>query len=189
MTDKGFELLFQTIESGSGRPLTGNERDFWRMMLAGDEDKPILTNLVKFYRSGEAGKRKERIPAPGDLIEHGESMQTRAAVAWATCRKAIAEIGAYKSVRFADGGIAAAVEAMGGWSQLCERNSEELDQLAWQFERLYPGVVGTAPKVLAGYHEQNNQANGKQHNLDVPIEVPTLGGSMPLSQRALPEHP
>lgn len=175
MTDKGFIVLFETIQAGAGRALTESEKDFWRMMLAKDDDKSIMNKLVGFYRSGEAGKRKERIPAPGDLIEQGDSAQTKAALAWATVRKAISEHGAYVSVLFEDGAIAAAVESLGGWIELCGKSSTDLDDLAWQFQRVYPVLIGAPRKVMLGLHEASNRANGHVGALNPPVAVPTIG--------------
>src|SRR3990167_6621691 len=124
MTTEGFDALFETLEAGSGRSLTEKEKNFWRLNLAEDDDVAVMSALRRFYRSDQAGKRKERIPAPGDLIAQPQARADATALAWATLRKAISSVGSYRSVEFEDAAIAATVEALGGWLELCTKTSK-----------------------------------------------------------------
>jgi hypothetical protein len=78
------------------------------------------------------------MPKPADVIALIEGKTgTRAIKAWNKVLWAIRHIGAWDSVQFDDHKIHAVIIDMGGWTQLCRRNTNDLPFLAREFERLY----------------------------------------------------
>ena len=171
-------MLFDLIEGASRCTLGPKERQAYRILLHDQDDGGVNSRCVEFFRSGEAGRRKEKIPTAGDLIEQPRARADATALAWATLRKAISSVGSYRSVEFEDPAISATVEALGGWLELCSKSSKELDMLAWQFSKLYPGLVGHCDrKALPGRHDLQNGANGGVRELQAPTRIQTLGSA------------
>lgn len=163
MTDKGFRTLYSTIEAGCGRDLSERERDFWRLMLGEEDDARIMARLRDFYRGPEAGKRKERIPTPGDLLEQSEGIEM---LAWSCVLKAIRHHGPHKSIAFSDPFIHVVIEAMGGWVKLASVETEDTPFRAREFQSLYRahsrnGVGLRVSEHLPGIYEFENLANGQ----------------------------
>lgn len=178
MTEKGFTTLFGLLEAGAGRTLTDRERDFWRLMLAGDDDTQVIARVREFYRSDEAGKRKERIPAPGDLIARGMKPEQRAELAWAVVHQAVRFHGPHKSITFADPVIHDVINGLGGWVKLAGVLSSEVGYKRAEFVRLYAALAATGRHCdharLAGIYEYENAANGYalDHVPKVEVAVP-----------------
>ena len=99
------------------------------------------------------------MPKPADVIAliNGKTT-TRAMKAWNKVLWAIRFIGAWDSVQFDDEKIHAVIMDMGGWTQLCRRNSNDLPFLAREFERLYCIEIAEGrenyPQMLHGKLEQ-----------------------------------
>ncbi|MDI6809372.1 MAG: DUF6475 domain-containing protein [Candidatus Eisenbacteria bacterium] len=183
MTPEGMEKLFDLIEGASRITMTPKQRDAYDVLLADQDDKSVLQRCLAFYRSPAAAMRKEKVPTPGDLIEQPRAKADAAAMAWATVRRAIGQVGSYRSVEFEDGAITASVEAMGGWVSLCDKSPKELDMLAWQFRNLYISLAGKCErKPLAGRHELQNRSNGHAKELEAAKQIPTLGSAPALPQ-------
>lgn len=113
-----------------------------------------------------------------DIIE-GDP-ESKAAVAWATLIKAMEDHGHYHTVAFQDGAIMSAVNAMGGWTRICEYTYEELNYRQKEFDRLYrqfsrPGQVH--PDRLMGWFEADNRSKGYLTGATTPRLIGTLGES------------
>lgn len=157
MTETGIKTLVSMIESMSRINLHPHEVEAWRFMMAQDDDAQVLNRLVEFYRSPTAGMRRQGVPLPGDLIDQPKEI---AALAAAVLRDSIARYGHARSVRFQDGRINAAIQALGGWVELCAKETEELDRIfAFEFPKLYSAVAPSFDR-LPGFHEILNSANG-----------------------------
>lgn len=85
-----------------------------------------------------AGSR--HMPTPRDLRDLAGVMgaDQRAIIAWNALKRAIREVGSYRSVTFDDPTINAVVRSLGGWPRVCLTDSEELDKwTSKEFQRLY----------------------------------------------------
>lgn len=88
------------------------------------------------------------MPTPRDLRDLAGVMSAdqRAILAWNAVKRAIREVGSYRSVDFDDGVVNAVVRTLGGWSRLCGADSEELDRfVAREFQRLYRELSALQP--------------------------------------------
>jgi hypothetical protein len=101
----------------------------------------------------------------------------RAVSAWLELLKGIRRHGAWYSVDFEDKLINATVRSLGGWREVCAKESDELH--VWtkkEFERLYGLLAqrgepqGEEALYLAGQFEVNNGASG--HAIDPPKRIP-----------------
>lgn len=110
------------------------------------------------------------LPTVAELREMtGEVPVAVAAVhAFQVARKAIREVGAYRSPRFLDPAIAATVRHLGGWVAFCSLDSEELDKWTRRdFEKTYAGLKqhGFPEEMgayLPGISEQQNRFGGQR---------------------------
>jgi hypothetical protein len=105
------------------------------------------------------------MPKPADVIEYLQgSSETQALQAWTQVVKALREVGAYRSVIFADPLIHRVIRDMGGWIALGHSKTSELPFLAREFEKRYRALVlhppADCPHQLTGIYEQQNRLNG-----------------------------
>lgn len=106
-------------------------------------------------------------PKPADLIRHLEgSNESRAMEAWSKVIKAIGSVGMYRSIAFDDPVIHKVIDEMGGWISVCNTMEDELPFRAAEFQKRYRAAVrfgyDSFPRVLVGYSDQNNMAQGYQ---------------------------
>lgn len=97
--------------------------------------------------------------------------QDRAAIAYETLIKTIRRVGSWGSVIFEDGAIGHAVEAMGGWKQVCV--IEDWNYRRKDFESLYLANTRTGrsePILLSGSFNLMNVSIG-QEGWDKPMFV------------------
>lgn len=118
-------------------------------------------------------------PRVADFVEIIEGdPESKSAVAWRTLIKAIEDHGGYYSVRFDDGAIMAAVEAMGGWIQLCGLTYTDLKFRQKEFDSLYRQFLrrrDSYPDKLVGFFEADNRSKGYLDNIQVPRRVTSIG--------------
>ena len=103
------------------------------------------------------------MPKPADIIRQiGGSGDTAAMLAWSKVEKATRIVGSYQSVVFDDWGIHAVIRDMGGWTKMCETNTDGLPFVAREFEKRYRGyrTESAYPPKLLGRTEAQNQAAG-----------------------------
>lgn len=98
----------------------------------------------------------EFMPVPAKIRElagvGGTKVEDRAILAWMAVERAVASLGAYRSVDFDDKIINAAIRAQGGWAALCARSGEDFDIWAKKdFLASYAILVrsGASPEMLA----------------------------------------
>lgn len=112
------------------------------------------------------------MPSPNELRKMGgeEQVETRAIHAWATVLRAIGSVGSYTSVDF--GTLTnAVIRSMGGWVELCNRDSEELREFGRKdFEKTYRSLAGSTylaemGEYLPGICERMNKAIGAPSNV------------------------
>lgn len=91
---------------------------------------------------------------------------------WLLVKKIMKEVGAYRSVKFADPVLHSVIEELGGWPDLCIK-----DDLTWvqkDFERLYPVIKKRCnhPDKILGLHEISN----REHNYKcLPEDTKQIG--------------
>lgn len=117
---------------------------------------------------GLAAKQCVFMPSPAELRGLAgvqDDLELRALAAWALVSEAVVRHGAYRSIYFTDGIIAAVILTMGGWVTLCGQAPEEFDKFTRrEFLRSYSLIARRggeiAPQRLIGLHEQTNRSNG-----------------------------
>lgn len=80
------------------------------------------------------------MPVPREIRDLAGIMgpDQKAIIAWNAVKRAIREVGSYRSVTFDDPAINAAIRSLGGWPRVCGTESEELDKwTSKEFQRLY----------------------------------------------------
>lgn len=92
----------------------------------------------------------------------------RATLAATELRDAIGRHGSYRSVRFTDPYITAAVRRLGGWTEVATAETEKLPFLLKDFERIYRALLASGlsdgdADALPGRHELSNLASGYAH--------------------------
>jgi len=122
----------------------------------------------EFTKSIErALQETDGMPSPHQLrmLAGEEQVETKAIRAWATVLRSIGAVGSYQSVDFGPL-VNAVIRAMGGWVELCGRDSEELREWGRKdFEATYKRLAGSQflgemGGHLAGIHERTNKALG-----------------------------
>lgn len=118
------------------------------------------------------------MPTPAELRElSGEiRIESRAAIAWTVAEAAVRQQGAYRSVRFDDPVLNAAIVRMGGWVKFCDTPEDQTGYQRNQFEKLYralweSGVHQGDTAALLGVHAQENQLGGLEVKPPVMIET------------------
>lgn len=98
-------------------------------------------------------------PKPAEIIQAFEGVpDDHVALAVSSTRKAIREVGMYKSVTFEDVIINQVIDRLGGWVYVC--NDFDWEYRRKEFEQLYEAIKreggGVSIKYLLGQHEINN---------------------------------
>jgi len=117
------------------------------------------------------------MPVPRELRDRAGVMgaDQKAILAWNAVKRAIAQVGSYRSVIFDDPVVNAAVRSLGGWHRLCQTESEELDK--WtvkEFLRMYRelSALPLGPdltRYLPGVFESSGELTEKR----APVRVVT----------------
>ena len=105
------------------------------------------------------------MPKPADLLRFKTAKQPSAVIAWAEVLDTMEKIGAYTSVLFEDGAIAAVIRDLGGWPAVCNRQMTDDDPIWLQreFERRYNDYRGSGRifrDQLEGLHDNDNRNRG-----------------------------
>lgn len=119
------------------------------------------------------------MPSPAELREWaGEAKpEDQAYQAWLVAVRAVEGCGWYRSVRFADPAIAAAIRSLGGWQRFCERcRGEEEKWLRKEFLAAYAvfarsGVPQAEALPLVGEFEKVNRSMGWERLEDRPVLI------------------
>ena len=108
-----------------------------------------------------------------------------AVIALDKLERAMARIGAYKSVQFDDPLIHACVSSLGGWPRLCQMDLDEWKWVKRDFEKIYRAFATRPldslqiPERLAGIAELSNDSHGFR---DATPQIEYVGdkGAQPL---------
>jgi hypothetical protein len=129
---------------------------------------------------GRALRTCKFMPSPAELREMAgeQSVEVRSTLAWVGVKDAIARHGAYRSVDFDDKAINAAIDAMGGWTFVCEANNVVLDRDLWpRFQKLYKAFASrgrlTAAQAspLLGIFARDNLAHGYEAPKAIAVDT------------------
>lgn len=134
-------------------------------------------DIAQFERGVES-MCKDRVypsfPKPAEIKEtvHGNKADN-AILAWDKVLRGIIEVGPYPTVQFDDPVIHSAIEAMGGWEQICNMETGEARFIQKEFERLYLAYQHKAehPQLLPGLVDTANVPRGYD-----PQKVVWIGG-------------
>jgi hypothetical protein len=104
------------------------------------------------------------------------STTTHGMRAWAKVERAIRSVGGNRTVVFDDPLIHVVITEMGGWSQLCRSNDDEMPFKAREFEKRYQPYkmrreVPAFPPRLIGNQEADNRLNGYTHYTMQPVLI------------------
>jgi len=118
----------------------------------------IYWNALKGYplesllKAGESLAKSLRwMPKPADFVEAIDGgVGDRSAHAWHKVKRAIEDVGAYRSVVFDDPLIHATVMSMGTWPEICRTPIKELPFVAKRFESTYRAAEQNPPESHQG---------------------------------------
>lgn len=119
--------------------------------------------------------------------------ESRTVLAWASVKRAVHEVGEYRSVDFDDPVINATIRVMGGWDQLCDTERGEAFD-TWkrkQFEETYNALLGSGvgpdlARPLVGICDTHNAAHGYVSHVKEPVKVVT---GLPVDRKRLSSRP
>lgn len=115
------------------------------------------------------------IPKPADLVRQLKgTRQDQSRLAWAKVLDAAQRVGAYSDVVFDDPIIHACIEDLGGWTQVCRTDYEELPHTERRFCDAYkayamPGRLTKWPTRLVGESGLANRLKG--HDAPKPVMI------------------
>lgn len=130
------------------------------------------------------------MPLPVDLIQLIEgNPEDLAELAWMTALRCAETVGSYKSVAFEDQRIMTALEACGGYHQLCRTESTQLHWFARDFRKAYTATLSGGPRAsrsyIPGLTEMGNKRNGINKIEPVHLISSTEQGDTVLDSPAL----
>lgn len=145
---------------------------YW-MALEDIDIEQVQAGIAKTMRSCRF------MPKPVEIREASlGSTDTAALLAWDAVAKAAASVGGYTSVQFEDPVATAAVRQLGGWAEICSKNTAEFHKWTRQeFLRAYKGLAGCnlpeeTTRYLPGRGEARNEASGYLPEPPKTIPVP-----------------
>lgn len=162
-----------------------------RLMALGELfDKSITDSLIDIYydclkkyniddyirASSQLALTCKFFPKPAEYLELLEGNQTdKANLALIQLEKAIEKHGYYSTIVFPDKIIHAAVDAMGGWMEICKMTVDDWKYKRKEFINIYNTLskrpIASYPEKLIGFHEQNNRQGGFLSHVPTPIMI------------------
>lgn len=175
--NKGISLLEEVFRDGKSISSSLKEiywnclKEFTEEQFKAAIESIISTHVYNF------------MPKPADIISaiNGSSIDDAAIRAWGYVKKAIAEIGAYESVKFDDEAINYIIPIyFGGWIEICATENDKLVWVEKDFIKYYKSISKCGFKKidhLPGICEHTNKLNnaslkGKEY-LKLPVLVDT----------------
>jgi uncharacterized protein DUF6475 len=161
----------------------------WIEALDDLSDQDYCTALKRFSRESK------EFPSPAAIRQYAGAVglpdKDRTTIAWNLTRKAISEVGGYRTVVFDDPLITATIRMIGGWVRLCDMTSAELDKERWEFEKTYAAVSKSAigdASPLPGICERTNSKLGhsSQHapkRIETGLAVHPVAAAFPCVER------
>lgn len=156
-------------------PLTVNA--YWRIL----KKYPLNQVITAFDKAMETCRFFPKSAELVELMTGGRGGGNDPTVAWTEVLRTLEARGAYESVTFQDGAVAAAIEQLGGWVQLGEMSDDELtlQRIPAKFEALYKRAVDLGyhrqPGTVLGRFAINNAAVGLEDKAPKPLPAKTFG--------------
>jgi len=108
-----------------------------------------------------------------NLITGGQ--EDRSLTAWYKVSTAIKKHGHYSTIDFGDPLIVRAITLLGGWSQICGTNSDDMVWVQKEFERVYKNLIASKysgkETLTIGHIEASNRMNGFEDAIPEPIKI------------------
>jgi len=163
-----FSWMLALISEQYGKSISPELTRFYFDALEHIDLAAIREALNRHVRNTDTG---QFMPKVADIIRAlTGTTQDAAYGALVELQAAFGAVGAYESPTFADPVLASVVADMGGWPEVCSRNSEEWQKFgSVEFMRRYRSLAsrGAAPDMprLAGIFDRTNVALGYQISL------------------------
>lgn len=164
-----FSTALASLSLTLGDPIATDEELVGKRILAYYEILVPYGREAVLSAIRQAAGRCKFFPKPAELIEiitGGKGGGQDSAVAWQVVVRALEDIGAYSNVEFSDGAVAAAIEGLGGWVDLCRMSYDDLSlqRIPARFAALYAEAVRHGrhlePGRLCGSLDRDNAARG-----------------------------
>ena len=151
-----------------GKELSENALKLYIKAVENFDDELVFDAMNRFMLGSSF------FPKPHDIIELIQGKTSDAPLlAWQSVIEAIAEHGAYQSVRFEDGRIGRAIALMGGWPALCSTDTKDMVWRQKDFERIYTSLhPESSSESLQGLHESSNLKKGYFKQIGAPAFIP-----------------
>ena len=160
-----FRMMLTLTAEQYGKAMSPDLIRFYFDALAHIDLAAIREALNRHVRNTDTG---QFMPKVADIIRAlTGTTQDAAYGALVELQAAFGAVGAYESPTFADPVLASVVADMGGWPEVCSRNSEEWQKFgSVEFMRRYRSLAsrGAPPDMprLAGIFDRTNTALGCQ---------------------------
>jgi hypothetical protein len=177
VTQDEFNSVISILIASVGKAMPDAQVAAWKMLCDDLTVEELRTGVIATIRTHEfAGFppigliRKNAIGRDAGLL----TIDNRAAVAWGSIKRSVAERGGYQTVVFDDPLITASIRELGGWVRVCDcEPGEKFDTwLRKEFERTYTALMtaGTSAErtlPLAGLCDIANSATGHTDRVEV----------------------
>lgn len=159
--------LFETLKTPNEEPMSEFRTMAYLKALESYSDAQIEKAMWK------AASACKFFPKPSELLEFIEGNKTdHAWEAWEILLDAIARVGPWKSVQFADARITRVVEVLGGWLKVCEWTEDDLKWRRNEFMSAYKAMQDGGPvRSLPGLVQIQNTSGGYQDRIPPPVVV------------------
>ncbi|MCO4819824.1 MAG: hypothetical protein KC517_09380 [Bacteroidetes bacterium] len=170
MNEKTWTLCFGMLKAFYGKIPEDTEKLYTSVLadIPNDDFKRGIENLIKSYEY-------QSFPKPATILKYcGRDNATLASKAILALKKAIHQVGPYRSVNFNDEAIHAAIESCGGWVSICGWSETDFKYKEKNLSEKYcsfktAGLSGK--KYLPGITEIENSRNGYRDWIDAPMEL------------------
>lgn len=173
---EAFASIIVGLAETFGRELSGPAISIYYAALRDLDDESWRRALA-----GAATSCKH-MPTPAELraLSGEHSAAERSITAWTEATTAAAKVGSYRSVRFEDPAINAAIRSLGGWVEFCAAESGELERFVrprfLEAHRAYSrSVPATLAAALPGLAERG-VIRGRVQLVEVLATTPLPGG-------------
>lgn len=159
---EGFAGTLLTIGKMFGKiPDTDTLKIYWESL----RDLTLETIQTAIHNHLRDPEHCHFMPMPGDIIRLAGFRRQNALTAWAEVIDTMESVGAYGTVMFEDGVVNAVIRDLGGWPEVCYRQTHDEEEIWLQkeFERRYNEYLASGRFTclpLIGLHDENNIPKG-----------------------------
>lgn len=157
-----FKTILQGVYDFYGKDLSPFAIDIWWKALAQYEIQTVSQAMSMHCTNPDVG---QFCPKPADVVRMvGGSTRDSALMAWNKVMEGVSRCGSYRSVCFDDPIINRVLSDMGGWSEICGKDNEELPFVEKNFCERYRAYKirggSNHPAYLVGRTEHENLLRG-----------------------------